>query len=100
MPRNVFLIAGEISLDPRFGSVDTPEGPSAVGGLARSSKGMLHITENGDVHVLGALDELERRWPYSPGSLQRRDVAARPAETTTPTTEWDFSPAERPGSCR
>jgi hypothetical protein len=60
-PRNVMLLAGEISRDEEFAGIDFSEVEMAVTDLARSSKGLLHISEEGTVYVLGDLDELERR---------------------------------------
>jgi hypothetical protein len=60
-PRSVALLAGEISRDPRFKDIDTPDIREAVTDLARASKGMLHLAEDDRVTVLGSLDELRRR---------------------------------------
>ncbi len=60
-PRNVYLIAAEISRCEGFESVDTPDVERALNDLARASSGMLHVTETKEVFVLGSLDELRRR---------------------------------------
>jgi DNA methylase len=60
-PRNIFLLGSEISRLERFRDVDTPEIRDAVTDLARASSGMLHISEDDQVFVLGSLDELRRR---------------------------------------
>jgi hypothetical protein len=60
-PRSIPLLATEVSRDPRFTDVDTPDIREAVTDLARASKGMLHLAEDDRVTVLGALDELRRR---------------------------------------
>jgi Histidine kinase-, DNA gyrase B-, and HSP90-like ATPase len=60
-PRNVLLLATEISRQDRFKDIDTPEIRDAVTDLARASSGMLHIADDNNVFVLGALEELGRR---------------------------------------
>ena len=60
-PRNVSMLATEISRNANFGTVSTIAIREAVSDLARASSGMLHIAEDDDVFVLGALDELRRR---------------------------------------
>jgi hypothetical protein len=60
-PRNISLIAGEISRDEHFKDVDSPEIREAVIDLSRASKGMLHLAEDDRVSVIGAIDELRRR---------------------------------------
>lgn len=60
-PRNVYLLAAEISRDPDFRAVDTPDIQRALADLARASSGMLHVTDENEVFVLGSLDELRRR---------------------------------------
>ena len=74
-PRNVMLLAGEISRDEGFVGIDLPEVTAAVNDLARASRGLLHISEDGGVYVLGDLDELERRvaaLTEMPGPPRRR----------------------------
>jgi len=60
-PRNVSMIAAEISREPKFAAVDVPHIREAVVDLARASSGMLHISEKEEIQVLGALEELRRR---------------------------------------
>jgi hypothetical protein len=60
-PRNIFLLAGEISRLDRFKLVELSDVERALGDLARASKGMLHVTDKQEVFVLGTLDELRRR---------------------------------------
>jgi hypothetical protein len=60
-PRNVLLLASEISRQEPFTEIDTPDIRDAVTDLARASSGMLHVAEDGNVFVLGALEELRRR---------------------------------------
>lgn len=67
-PRNISMIAAEISRDQsKFHSVDVPHVREAVLDLARTSSGMLHLSDNDEVSVLGALDELRRRVSHITG---------------------------------
>lgn len=82
-PRDVKLVAGEISRDPSFEDVDTPEVRDALLDLAHSSRGMLHVADNEDVHVLGALEELQRRVAHLTGdgpAPRRRGTFRRGAD--------------------
>ncbi len=79
-PRNVSLVAGEVSRLEGFGDIDSPEVNEALLALARSSKGMLHVTDDGEVVVLGAIDELRRRLAHltgEPASPRRRGMFRR-----------------------
>jgi hypothetical protein len=60
-PRNIDMLAAEISRAEYFKDVDTPDIREAVTDLARASKGMLHLAEDNRISVLGSLDELRRR---------------------------------------
>lgn len=60
-PRNISMIATEISRNSGFEKVDLPDISRAVQDLAGASSGMLHLSENGEVSVVGDLDELRRR---------------------------------------
>jgi hypothetical protein len=73
-PRNVYLLAAEISRYEGFGGVDTPDIIEALKDMSRASRGMLHVTEDNAVYVLGSLEELRRRVTHLTGdsSLPRR----------------------------
>jgi hypothetical protein len=74
-PRHVMLLAAEVSRDADFAGIDVPEVTAATTDLARASKGLLHISDEGGVFVLGDLDELERRvsaLTEMPGPPRRR----------------------------
>jgi hypothetical protein len=60
-PRNVYLLAAEISRLDRFKLVELADVERALDDLARASKGMLHVTDKQELFVLGTLDELRRR---------------------------------------
>ena len=60
-PRNISMLASEISRAELFRDVDLPAIREGVTDLARSSSGMLHISDGDEVFVLGSLDELRRR---------------------------------------
>jgi hypothetical protein len=60
-PRNVSMLATEISREGRFEGVTTPDIREAITDLARTSSGMLHISDDDKVFVLGTLEELRRR---------------------------------------
>jgi len=60
-PRNISMLAAEISRDQKFSGVKIQQIREAVNDLARASKGMLHLTASEEVHVLGTIDELRRR---------------------------------------
>jgi len=60
-PRNISMLATEISADAKFDSVTEDDIRSAVQDLSRASKGMLYVVEPDQVFVVGVLDELERR---------------------------------------
>jgi hypothetical protein len=60
-PRNTSMLASEISRTELFRDVDLSAIREGVTDLARSSSGMLHISDNDEVFVLGSLDELRRR---------------------------------------
>lgn len=82
-PRSVMLIAGEISREPEFEGVDTPEVAAAIRDLSKSSKGMLWVTESEEVHVLGDLEELTRRvqgLTRGEAPPRRRGTFTRPPE--------------------
>lgn len=59
--RNVSMVATEVSRETRFQSISVPQVRDAVEDLAKSSRGMLLVTEKDEVFVLGVLDELRRR---------------------------------------
>ena len=57
---------------------------SALSDLARASKGLLHMSEDGGVYILGDLDELERRvaaLTEMPGPPRRRGTFRDNGET-------------------
>lgn len=60
-PRDVSMIAGEVSRDPRFAGIQMSDVDEAIRDLARASRGMLNLSQGGKVQVLGSIDELERR---------------------------------------
>jgi hypothetical protein len=60
-PRNVSMIAAEISRDPKFESVEVSQIEQAIVDLARASSGMLHLSDTNEVFVIGDLDEFRRR---------------------------------------
>jgi hypothetical protein len=60
-PRNIYLLAAEISRLDQFKDVEVSQIREAVVDLARASSGMLHIAEDDNVFVLGSLEELRRR---------------------------------------
>lgn len=66
-PRNVSLVAGEVSRLDGFAAIDSPEVHEALLALARSSRGMLHVKEDQEVVVLGSIDELRRRLAHMTG---------------------------------
>ena len=66
-PRNVSLVAGEVSRLDAFGSIELTEISDALVALARSSKGMLHVKDSGEVVVMGQIDELRRRLSHMTG---------------------------------
>ncbi|HEY5082812.1 MAG TPA: hypothetical protein VII91_13010, partial [Bauldia sp.] len=66
-PRNISMIAAEISRDKKFEGVDMPHIRDAVTDLARTSSGMLHVSDKDEVSVIGALDELRRRISHITG---------------------------------
>jgi hypothetical protein len=72
-PRNIYLLAAEISRLDHFRDIDTPSIREAVADLARASSGMLHIAEDDNVFVLGSLEELRRRV----ASISGQDVPPR-----------------------
>jgi hypothetical protein len=59
--RDVSLIAGEVSRDSHFSGIFKGDVRDAVEDLARASKGMLNLSQDDAVQVLGSIDELERR---------------------------------------
>ena len=67
--RNISHLATEISRYDGFSEVDTPDIRDAVVDLSRASSGMLYLNEeSGDVFILGALEELERRLSHLTGN--------------------------------
>jgi hypothetical protein len=60
-PRHILLLAAEVSRDEAFIGIDTPAIRKAVEDLARASKGIMYITTDDNIYILGDLDELERR---------------------------------------
>jgi Histidine kinase-, DNA gyrase B-, and HSP90-like ATPase len=60
-PRNVSMLAAEVSRENKFQDVTAEDVRDAVVDLSHASRGMLHLTENNEVFVLGSLDEMERR---------------------------------------
>ncbi len=66
-PRNISMIAAEISRDQKFATVEIIQVREAVTDLARASSGMLHLSEKDEVSVLGVLDELRRRISHITG---------------------------------
>lgn len=59
--RNVSMVAAEVSRYDGMEEIEEEDVARAVDTLAKSSRGMLHLTAGGDIQVLGDLDELERR---------------------------------------
>jgi hypothetical protein len=66
-PRDISMIATEISRDIRFQGVDRPDVRDATIDLARASSGMLYVAEDNEVEILGDLDELRRRVAHLTG---------------------------------
>lgn len=60
-PRDVSMIAGEVSRNTHFVGIKRSDVDEAVDDLARASRGMLNRSQDGKVQVLGSIDELERR---------------------------------------
>ena len=60
-PRNLSMIAGRIIDDPEIQDVSFKDLTEAAFDLARVSRGLLHITEDGEIVVLGDRAELRRR---------------------------------------
>ena len=60
-PRNISMLAVEISRETDFPGIDYAEVREAVSDMARASRGLLHLTAEETVFVLGDLDELARR---------------------------------------
>ena len=77
-PRHILLVAAEVSREEMFASIDTPAVRKAVEDMARASKGIMYITDDDNVYILGDLDELERR-------VSELDGVRRTAAT------WKFS---------
>ena len=93
-PRDVSMIAGEVSRLAEFTVIDTPEIERALLALGRSSKGMLHVKEDGEVVVLGAIEELRRRLEHltREDSTPRRRGTFRTAGETSPNPEGGSVP--------
>jgi len=69
-PRDISMIATAITYDSPldFADLDREEVARALDELARASRGMLHVSEDERVQVLGHLDELARRVSALTGS--------------------------------
>lgn len=88
-PRDLSMIAGEVSRLADFTTIDTPEIERALLALGRSSKGMLHVKDDGEVVVLGSIDELRRRLEHVTGedSTPRRRGTFRSLGQTSSDSE-------------
>jgi hypothetical protein len=60
-PRNISMLATEISREITFPDIDLDEIRDAVNDMARVSRGLMHLTNDDEVFVLGDLHELARR---------------------------------------
>lgn len=60
-PRTVDMLAAHIAMEPGFAGIEKENILSAAEQMAQASKGMLHVTPEGVIHVPGAMDELRRR---------------------------------------
>jgi hypothetical protein len=59
--RDISLIAGEVSRNAHFSGILMSDVRDAIEDLARASRGMLNLSQDNAVQVLGSIDELERR---------------------------------------
>lgn len=60
-PRNVSMLAAEVSRETSFLDVQTEDVLKATEDLGQTSRGMVNLSADGNVQVLGDLDELSRR---------------------------------------
>ncbi len=60
-PRNPSMLATEVSRDERFAGIEATDVAAVLEDLAHASSGMLYVTDGGDIHVRGSMDELRRR---------------------------------------
>jgi len=87
-PRTAEMLAAAIALSPEFESVSGSDVDEAVRDLARASRGLLHITDENKILLLGDLDEIRRRVEVMTGE----DTAPRRLGTfrdRTPSPEHD-----------
>lgn len=61
LPRTVDMVAAEVSRLPGLESVGGADVQSAVVDLASVSRGLLHVTEDRQIAILGDIEELKRR---------------------------------------
>jgi hypothetical protein len=59
--RTIDVIAGVLTMKPGFETASTNDIGEALSQLAKASKGMLYVAEDGEIFVRGAMDELQRR---------------------------------------
>jgi hypothetical protein len=59
--RTVDTIAGILAMRDGFASADLSSISEAVSQLAKASRGMLYVSEDGEIFIRGAMDELRRR---------------------------------------
>jgi hypothetical protein len=59
--RSVDTVAGVLAMRDGFGQADLDSIGEALSQLAKASKGMLYVAEDGEIFIRGSMDELRRR---------------------------------------
>jgi hypothetical protein len=83
-PRTIDTIAGVLTTKEGFDQASRVDIAEALNQLAKTSKGMLYVAEDGEVFVRGAMDELRRRVASLTGesAAPRRQGTLRDRGTT------------------
>jgi hypothetical protein len=83
-PRTVDMLAVQIAMLPDFTGIEKDDIASAADQMAKASKGMLHVTPEGTLHLPGAMDELRRRLDGvtgTAGAPRRRGTFRKPSDS-------------------